>query len=326
MRFLSDVKRLDHYWYHDNAVSRLLAPLSWVFCALATLRRIAYRRGWRRATRVGVPIVVVGNITVGGSGKTPVVVWLVDYLQRCGKRVGVVSRGYGGKAQTWPLPVTADSEPALVGDEPVLIARRTGVPMAVGPDRVAAAVDLLARYELDVIVADDGLQHYRLARDVEVAVVDGRRGLGNGRCLPAGPLRERPSRLAEVDVVLTNGGNGPDAIQLTGSTLVNLKDGRREALAIFEGRRVHAVAAIGDPQRFFDSLRLAGLEVVEHPFPDHYPFVVADIAFDDGLPVVMTEKDAVKCAGFARDHHWYLPVEARVPEAVGRRILERIER
>ncbi|MGE0081875.1 MAG: tetraacyldisaccharide 4'-kinase [Thiohalomonadaceae bacterium] len=320
------MKRLDHYWYDDNAVSRLLTPLSWLFCALAALRRMAYRHGWRRAVRVGVPVVVVGNITVGGSGKTPIVVWLVDYLQRHGKRVGVVSRGYGGRAQEWPQPVGASSDPALVGDEPVLIARRTGAPMAVGPDRAAAAAFLLRRYDLDVVVSDDGLQHYRLARDVEVAVVDGRRGLGNGRCLPAGPLRERPSRLAQVDVVLTSGGDGADAVRLAGSALVNLKDGRCQALHDFGARRVHGVAAIGDPQRFFDSLRAAGFEVVEHAFPDHYPFRAEDLAFADELPVIMTEKDAVKCAGFAGEQHWYLPVEARVPEAIGRRILECIER
>ncbi|MFA7619151.1 MAG: tetraacyldisaccharide 4'-kinase [Thiohalomonadaceae bacterium] len=320
------MKRLDHYWYDDNAVARLLAPLSWLFCTLAMLRRTAYRCGWRRAERVGVPVVVVGNITVGGSGKTPVVVWLVDYLRRHGKRVGVVSRGYGGQAPHWPQPVDAASDPAMVGDEPVLIARRTGVPLAVGPDRVAAARFLLARHELDVIVSDDGLQHYRLARDVEVAVVDGRRGLGNGRCLPAGPLRERPSRLAHVDVVVTNGGDAPDAVRLEGALLVNLRDDRQQALSALGGSRVHGVAAIGDPRRFFATLAAAGLTVVEHAFPDHHPFRAEDLAFGDGLPVVMTEKDAVKCTGFASENHWYLPVEARVPEAVGRHILDLIER
>lgn len=321
-----DVKRLDHYWYDDNAVSRLLLPLSWLFCALASLRRGWYRRGWRRAVHVGVPVVVVGNITAGGSGKTPIVVWLVDYLRRHGKRVGVVSRGYGGGARTWPQAVSAASDPAQVGDEPVLIARRTQVPVVVGPDRVAAAACLLREHEVDVIVSDDGLQHYRLARDVEVAVVDSRRGLGNGRCLPAGPLRERPSRLGQVDLTLTNGGEGPDAVRLEGAELVNLKDGCRMALPDFGARRVHGVAAIGDPRRFFASLESAGFEVVEHPFPDHYPFRAGDLAFGDDLPVIMTEKDAVKCAGLAREHHWYLPVEARVPEAAGRRILELIER
>jgi len=320
------VKRLDHYWYDDNALSRLLLPLAWLFCAVATLRRIAYRRGWARAEHVGVPVVVVGNITVGGSGKTPIVVWLVEYLRTQGRRVGVVSRGYGGAAQTWPQAVDADSDPREVGDEPVLIARRTGAPVAVGPDRVAAARFLLAHHALDVIVSDDGMQHYRLARDVEIAVVDGRRGLGNGRCLPAGPLRERPARLHSVDIILTNGGTQADAVRLEGGELVNLKTGQRKPVAQLVGQRVHGVAAIGHPGRFFTALAAAGLETVEHPFPDHYAFAADDLTFAEPLPVIMTEKDAVKCRAFAGDDHWYLPVDARVPEAAGRRILQLIER
>jgi tetraacyldisaccharide 4'-kinase len=320
------MKRLDHYWYDDNTLSRLLLPVSWVFRALAVLRRAAYRRGWLRAGHLGVPVVVIGNITVGGSGKTPIVVWLVNYLRRHGKRVGVISRGYRGAAREWPQPVDAQSDPAQVGDEPVLIARRTGAPMAVGPDRVAAGELLLHHHDLDVIVSDDGLQHYRLARNVEVAVVDGRRGLGNQRCLPAGPLRERPQRLETVDLVLTNGGDGPDNVHLVGDTLVNLADGRRIPLAAMRGQRVHAVAAIGDPTRFFFSLASAGLHPVEHAFPDHYAFGIDDLGFGDELPVIMTEKDAVKCGRFARENHWYLPVEAQVPETAGRRILELIER
>ncbi len=320
------MKRLDHYWYDDNALSRLLLPLAWLFCAVATLRRIAYRRGWARAEHVGVPVVVVGNITVGGSGKTPIVVWLVEYLRTQGRRVGVVSRGYGGAAQTWPQAVDADSDPREVGDEPVLIARRTGVPIAVGPDRVAAARFLLAHHALDVIVSDDGMQHYRLARDVEIAVVDGRRGLGNGRCLPAGPLRERPNRLRSVDIILTNGGTQPDAVRLEGSELVNLKTGERKPLTRLTGQRVHAVAAIGHPGRFFAALAAAGLEPVEHAFADHHAFRAEDLAFMEPLPVIMTEKDAVKCKPFAGMEHWYLPVDARLPEATGHRILQLIER
>lgn len=321
------MKRLDSYWYHENPVSRLLAPLSWLYCALSGARRAAYRRGLLRSHRVGVPVVVVGNITVGGSGKTPVVIWTAGLLRDAGLRVGIVSRGYRGASPTWPVEVGPESDPALVGDEPLLLARRTGCPVVVGPDRVAAARHLLARYPVEVIVTDDGMQHYRLAREVEIAVVDGRRGLGNGRCLPAGPLRERAARLRSVGMVVTNGGGGEGyPMRLSGDTLVSLATGERRHLADFHGRSVHAVAGVGNPEPFFEGLRRAGVRVVAHPFADHYAFGADDLAFGDDLPVIMTEKDAVKCRSFARNHHWFLPVEAELPEAAGGHLLNLLKR
>jgi len=297
----------------------MLLPLSWLFCALVWLRRMAYRRGWLRVERLPVPVVVVGNVTVGGTGKTPLVVWMADYLRRRGLRPGIVSRGYGGKAPSWPRPVTPDSDPAMVGDEPVLIARRTGCRLWVGPDRVTATRALLAEAPCDIVVSDDGLQHYGLARDIEVAVIDGSRRQGNGLCLPAGPLREPLSRLAQVSLLVCNGGQprGNElAMQLTALGLVNLLDpGIHQDLAEWSGRSVIAVAGIGNPQRLFGLLRGYGMEVEERPFPDHHAFQPADLPRDDPRPVIMTEKDAVKCRPFARRNDWFIPVQAQLDDA-----------
>lgn len=318
---------LEQHWYRRDAVSLALLPLSWLFCAVAVLRRAAYGVGLLRQQRFAVPVIVVGNISVGGTGKTPLVVWLTTWLRREGYRPGIVSRGYGGAARHWPQQVRADSDPRMVGDEAVLLARRTACPMAVGPDRPAAVSALLQHSDCDVVVSDDGLQHYALGRDVEIVVVDGERRFGNRRCLPAGPLREPQRRLSTVDLVVANGIAGPReyAMQLRPGSLHSLRDpARHESLARFSGRRVHAVAGIGNPRRFFDLLRRHGLEVVEHPFADHHPLRAEDLEFADELPVLMTEKDAVKCQPFARDHHWYLPVEAEVDERIPQILLRLI--
>lgn len=319
--------RPDRYWYgRPGLVTWLLLPLTALFCALAGLRRFGYRHGWLHAERLPVPVVVVGNITVGGSGKTPLVAALVQRLREAGYRPGIVSRGYGGQAQQWPQAVDATSDPRQVGDEPVLLARATGCPVAVGPDRPAAAQRLLAA-GVDVIVADDGLQHYRLGRDIEIAVVDGERRFGNGWCLPSGPLRERPARLRRVDFVVANGAAaaGEVAMTLHPGRLRNVAQPEREAELTALAAAPHAVAGIGHPGRFFAMLRRAGLTPVEHPFPDHHRFAPADLAFGDGRPVVMTEKDAVKCAPFAQPDWWYLPVEAELPESFGAALLDRLE-
>lgn len=320
------MKRLDHYWYSLNPVALSLLPLSWLFCALVALRRLAYRRRWLRSERLAVPVVVVGNITVGGSGKTPLVIWLAHFLRKAGYRPGIISRGYGGLAAQWPQPVAADSDPRLVGDEPVLIAQRSGCPMAVGPDRVAAARLLLQGQDCDLIISDDGMQHYRLARDVEIAVLDGQRRLGNGFCLPAGPLREAPHRLASVDLRVGNGAaeKGEALMMLQPEAVVHLRDGMRQSLDHFRGRTVHAVAGIGHPPRFFQLLRAHGIEVIEHAFPDHYRYSVADVKFGDGLPVLMTEKDGVKCRAWGDEHLWTVAVSAQLPEAFGTRLLSLI--
>lgn len=290
------------------------------------MRRLAYRRKLLPSYHPGAPVIVVGNLSVGGTGKTPLVAYLVDVLRRAGYRPGVVSRGYGGRSSHWPRQVVADSDPHEVGDEPVVLARRR-IPVWVGPDRVAAANALLRACDCDVILADDGLQHYRLARDVEIAVVDGYRGMGNGACLPAGPLREPAARLQEVDFIIDAGigWSGQYLMTLKGNRAVNLGDPRiSRSLAQFGDQPVHAVAGIGNPRRFFRSLQAQGINVVEHPLPDHHHFRIEDLLFGDEHPVLMTEKDAVKCETFARSWFWYVPVEARVDPQLETKLLARL--
>ncbi len=316
---------LERIWFGGGRGSWLLAPLELLFALLAALRRWSYRLGLSSSIHPGRVVVVVGNLTVGGSGKTPIIVWLATALTARGLRVGVVSRGYGG-TETGPVEVLSSSSPARVGDEPVLIARRTQARVVVGRDRVAAAVQLAPA--VDVILADDGLQHYRLARDLEIVVVDARRGFGNGHLLPRGPLREPVRRLSSVAAVILNGEGEPGVpgmrARLAPSGLVPLLGGKRLHLEDLGGRRVHAVAGIGDPERFFKLLESAQLQIIRHPKPDHAVLTPADVEFADGYPVLMTEKDAVKCMGFARAGLYYLEVTAE-PEAVqGVRLVERI--
>jgi tetraacyldisaccharide 4'-kinase len=311
------------HWYRVTALTRLLAPLSLLFGLVVAARRLLYRFRILSAERIGIPVIVVGNINAGGSGKTPVVLWVAKYLASQGWRPGIVSRGYGGSIATLrevPAAVTIVSDPALVGDEPLLLSRRSGCPVWVGADRVAACRALRTHHpECDVLVLDDGLQHYRLARDIEIAVVDAR-GFGNGHLFPAGPLREPATRLDSVDAVICNGaGDVPGfSMRLEGGEFVRLTDSGRAVQASGLGSgRVHAVAGIGDPWRFFRHLESLGLEVVPHPFADHHPYAAPDLDFSDGLPVVMTEKDAVKCRRFARSHFWMLPVTAEIDPAFG---------
>lgn len=322
------MKRLDHYWYSLNPVALLLLPLSWLFRALVALRRAAYHHGWLRSERLPVPVVVVGNITVGGSGKTPLVIWLAQFLRAQGYRPGIISRGYGGLAAHWPQPVDVDSDPRVVGDEPVLIVRRSGCPMAVGPDRAAAGRLLLQQHGCDIILSDDGMQHYRLVRDVEIAVIDGQRRLGNGFCLPAGPLREAPDRLSTVDLRVGNGAAaaGEHLMTLRPQTALHLCNGAQVPLESFRGRTVHAVAGIGNPARFFQMLRDHGITVIEHAFPDHHRYSVADVQYGDGLPVLMTEKDGVKCRAYGDEHLWAVAVTAQMPDDFGRRLLSLVAR
>jgi tetraacyldisaccharide 4'-kinase len=266
-------------------------------------------------------VVVVGNLTVGGTGKTPLVIALTQWLCAEGLRPGVVSRGYGGSA-TEPRRVTVADEASVVGDEPLLIARATGVPVAIGRRR-AAAGRLLAG-EVDVILCDDGLQHYALRRDLEIAVLDGARQLGNGRLLPAGPLREGPARLGSVDHVVVNGRGGPSGslhMELVLGEAVQLTDGERRPLAAFAGAPVHAVAGIGHPERFFAALSAAGLAVTGTAFADHAPYLGGEFEFGDGLPVLMTDKDAVKYQPYARAGQWRVEVRAELPPADRERLL-----
>lgn len=308
--------RWDGIWYGHGWIPRLLSPLSWLFCGFVWLRRLAYRIGLLTVHRVAVPVIVVGNISVGGTGKTPLLVWLAGFLRSRGWRPGIVSRGYGGSASQWPQRVTGSSDPAFVGDEPVLLARRTDCPTWVGPDRVSAARALLAHSNCDIVLSDDGMQHYALGRDIEIAVIDGVRRHGNGLCLPGGPLREPVSRLRDADVVICNGGSPGTkefAMSLQGESLVNLQDPfRTQRLAVMTRGEVVAVAGIGNPGRFFGLLRSAGLQVIERAFPDHHRYAPNDFAADEQRQLIMTEKDAVKCEGFASPNWWFLPVEARL--------------
>ena len=296
------------HWNSRNALALSLLPLAWLFAGIGYLRRAAYNRGWLASTHAGVTTVIVGNINVGGSGKSPLLISLVKLLRRQGLTVGVVSRGYGGSDIASPQWVVPDSSPAAVGDEAVMLARRCECPVVVCASRVAAAAALLERETVDVLLSDDGLQHYALRRDIEIAVVDTERGLGNGWLMPAGPLREPSWRLDTVDFVVRNG--DPSGFMLEPIGLQAVRGAQQQNLSAYRDQRVHAVAGIGNPQRFFKALRLSGMEIVEHAFADHHQFTRDDFQFHGDLPILMTEKDAVKCAGLGLKNAWYVPVDA----------------
>jgi tetraacyldisaccharide 4'-kinase len=306
----------------------VLLPFAWLFALFSRLRRAAYAAGIFSVVDTGVPVVVVGNITVGGTGKTPVVAWLADQLTRRGYRPGIVSRGYGGSTTAGPARlVTASSLAAECGDEPVLLARMTSCPVAVSRDRVAA-VEKVREQGVDVVIADDGLQHYRLHRDVEIVVVDGERMFGNGRRLPAGPLRESPQRLASVDAVMVNGGHEDagrgfslrvaDAVRLDGSEV--------RALSAFSGASVWGVAAIGNPERFYNALRTHGIDVKETLVADHGVIDLSSLLREKVMPVFMTEKDAVKYTAAGHEDVWYVPAVLEMPEADATALLDVIIR
>lgn len=316
-------------WWYDGVTPPWHAKLASVlFGALASVRRAMYRKGWRRKIRIGAPVVVIGNLTAGGTGKTPLTIALVERLLAAGRKPGVVSRGYGRQDSGSALWVERDTDAAAAGDEPVLIARRCGVKVRVDRDRAAGARALVAA-GCDVIVCDDGLQHYRLARDVEIEVIDGARRYGNARLLPAGPMREPPERGAECDFRVVNGGEtgfGEWPMRLHSDQSQPLLGGRARPLAGFAGQRVHAVAGIGNPERFFAMLRGHGIAVVPHAFPDHHAYRAEDFAFGSDLPVLMTEKDAVKCAAFATERYFRVPTDAELPEAFWIALLDKIFR
>lgn len=329
--------RLVRDWYlpAPTFLTSVLLPFSWLFRAVTGIRRGLYRRGFVPAASLPVPVIVVGNITAGGTGKTPLVAWLVRLLQEHGSHPGIVSRGYGGNNAS-ARAVQAGNDPRTTGDEPLLLAG-TGTPVWIGRDRVAAARGLLGVHpEVDVIVSDDGLQHYRLPRTVEIVVVDGQRGFGNGALLPAGPLRETLARLDTVDAIVVNGaqsgsmaivaGNVPVfSMQLAGERFVSLVDATRSVGATaFRGLCVHAVAGIGNPERFFASLRALGLEPVCHAFADHHVYTAHDLALPAAGAILMTGKDAIKCRVLADARMWALPVEAVVEHGLIERILEKL--
>lgn len=317
---------LETIWHSRSPAVLPLLPLSWLFRLAVQLRRWFWQSGLGRPQRLPVPVIVVGNITVGGTGKTPVVDWLVRTCRTAGFVPGIVSRGYGGRPRSAPYLVQPDDDPAEVGDEPLLLRRRTGVPVCICTDRVAAGQRLLAE-GVDLIVADDGLQHYALARDIEIAVVDGERRLGNGWMLPAGPLREPASRLAAVDAVLLNGGEGfeggtvfqgrlADAVALDGS--------ERRSLESFHGQQVRVVAGVGNPQRFHAQLAAAGMRVIPVPVADHHSVSLERLFQDADTPVFMTEKDAVKYRPLPGCALWVVPMEIDMPASFREFLLSRL--
>jgi tetraacyldisaccharide 4'-kinase len=333
-------QQLTKLWYRNDAGPSLLQPISWLYAGTTRLRRNAYAWGLLARHHVGKPVVVVGNVTVGGTGKTPLVIWLARKLTARGLKVGIVSRGYGAAAGDVPRVVSTESKWQDVGDEPLLLYRGTGCATVIGHDRVAAARRLVEQ-GVDVIVADDGLQHLRLGRDCEIVVIDGARGFGNGRLLPAGPLREPASRVAGADVVVINGTAEHSSLRSVGVPIearalhmtllpgeVVRLDGNEppRPLESFRGGPVHAVAGIGNPARFFRDLSSRGLEVIEHAFADHYPFAARDLSFGDGRPVLMTEKDAVKCISFAQRSWWSVPTAATFSETQEHDLLDHVLR
>jgi tetraacyldisaccharide 4'-kinase len=323
------VKRIDSYWWDRNGLALALLPFSWLYCLLVLLRRAAYRLKIFRTRRLQLPVIVVGNITVGGSGKTPLVIWLAQHIQKMGLKPGIVSRGYGGNAKYWPQQVLPGSDPVAVGDEPVLIAQRTNCPVSVGPDRVAAATALQQFSDCDVIISDDGLQHYALGRDIEIVVVDGERGFGNGFCLPAGPLRERVGRLDSADMVVSNGTTGPGRyiMQLGRPEVVNLLNPTQTMkLEDFRSQgKVYAMAGIGNPERFFKQLVNAGIDIERMGFPDHHNYTAADLEIAGDATLLMTQKDAVKCSRFAKPQHWYVRVDAQLHDTFSIRLSKLIK-
>ncbi|QDP01744.1 tetraacyldisaccharide 4'-kinase [Thalassotalea sp. PS06] len=325
------MRLIEQAWYQQHWLKWMLLPLSLLFWLLSSLRKWAFRLGLKKQFKVSVPVIIVGNIGVGGNGKTPVVIYLVKLLQRLNINVGVTSRGYGGKADNYPLTLDNGTSAQQAGDEPVLIFQRCNVPVVVGPDRVKNCQQLI-ELGCQVIISDDGLQHYRLQRDMEIVIIDGQRRFGNGWLLPAGPLRELPSRLNNVDVVICNGGQaktGEMSLTLSPGALVHIKSGTSLPLEQFvssHSSQAQALAGIGNPQRFFNTLTDLNLSLSKQvEFVDHHQFSAEDFQqFDDQQPLLMTEKDAVKCRNICPDNAWYLPVDGVLSEADEQHLLQLI--
>ena len=341
------MKPLQHYWYQSNSLVDfpsnfpaniliwLLLPLSWLYCAVAIVRRKAYQLKIKKSYAAKAPVVIIGNIVVGGSGKTPLLISVCEFMKENGFNPGVVSRGYGGKISGIKQVQENDSA-ALVGDEPLMIYQRTGVPVVVGADRVAAVKHLLEKNRCDIVLSDDGLQHYRMQRNVEIVVVDAKRGFGNGFCLPAGPLRERVSRLDDVDMVVYSGADhavGNDIYNKSEDTcwytlkmldFCQLNTDECQSLSSFKDKTVHAVAGIGDPSRFFAQLRRSEINVIEHAFVDHHAYKQSDFSGWQDECIIMTEKDAVKCRQLSLTDAWVVKVTAEISKSLASQLHSKI--
>ncbi len=316
-------KFIEDIWYDEHPLSIVLAPFGWIYQLFVRLRYFLYQSGMLPVQKLDVPVIVVGNIVAGGTGKTSLVIWLAAHLKEQGYHPAIASRGYKSTVRQWPQQVRKDSNPVLVGDEPVLIARRTNCPVAIAPNRYLAAEALIEHEQIDIIICDDGLQHYALARDIEIAVIDGVRRHGNGRCIPSGPLREPVGRLKNVDMIVCNGSarRGEFDMEYIPRQLCSVIDESKHcAPDRFRNQSVHAIAGIGNPAKFFSFLRGQGLRVIEHEFPDHFQFSAKDVFFDDDFPVIMTEKDAVKCAEFVSEKHWFLSINIKMTQAFEHRL------
>lgn len=327
---------LNRIWYEGAPAYQLLLPLSWAYAAALRIRSLLFDRRVLRTVSVSVPVVVVGNITVGGTGKTPVVLWLAASLAERGYAPGIILRGYRGNVGPRPVLVMADSDPAMVGDEALLLARRSKLPVVVHPDRVAAA-ELAIRQGVNILISDDGLQHRRLGRQFEIVVVDGARGFGNGQLLPAGPLRESTGRLAIADEVIVQGDDtevrrilrqmhrdDPYNFTLRPAKVMRLGGSAASSLSDFSGKTVHALAGIGNPERFFEMLESHSITLCRHPLPDHASITQDMLDFGDELDIIMTEKDAVKCAGLDTARCWYVPVSLQMDEQQERALLDHL--
>jgi tetraacyldisaccharide 4'-kinase len=311
---------LEKLWYKRNVLCWFLWPFSIIYQFVIKIRRFYLQKFC--CYNFDVPIIVVGNISVGGVGKTPFVIALANKLTQQGMRVGIVSRGYGAKIKQFPHEVSVYDSAKMVGDEPLLLAQKTNIPVIIAPKRIAAVKYLLQKYAVEVVISDDGLQHYRMGRKVEIAIIDKTRGLGNGLCLPAGPLREPPKRLQQVDFVVTNGDS--QSMQLCPGEITQLTTGNFVEKTIFM-EPIAAVAGIGNPQRFFTTLRALDISFNPYPFKDHHKFVPRDLDLPE-KNVIMTEKDAVKCLSFATDNMYFLPVTAQLNDLFWQKLLQRISK
>lgn len=330
------MKSITHYWHSLNPVSVILIPVSLIFCCLVKLRRFAYQQHWLAINRFSLPVIVVGNIYVGGNGKTPFVIWLAEQLKHQGLKPAIVSRGYGASREggNWPREVILNGDITRYGDEPYLLKQQTGCPVIIDPDRSRAIKKIQQEYEADLIISDDGLQHYAMSRFIEINITDAKRLYGNRLCLPAGPLREACSRLQQVDYIVYNQAAGQfsqeaekdkEYLMSYDFDVLQSLDGKKSVrLEEFMGQTVHAVAGIGDPSRFFSLLSDRGIELIEHAFADHYFYAKKDLVFSDSYPVIMTEKDAVKCTRLTLDNAWFLPIKARVEGRLSENIMKKL--